>query len=123
MNYLLKHIVEGLRTDYCAVVSQIGFIHRRTRYGMGRLGEGKLGQGQLGVPSSPPKDITNEDLKELYEELYDKAEEQREELQEIKEDRREAEERAKKFRRRSWIWRVGTFIAGLIIGLLPSIIF
>lgn len=67
------------------------------------------------LESPPPEELSGEDLREHYENLYDEAQRILEELQEVRESSR-------KWRRRSWAWRIGSFIAGAGIGVLGSLL-
>lgn len=65
-----------------------------------------------------PEKVSNRELMAKYEELWDEAhdklEQQNNRIQELRVE-------AQTWRRRTWIWRVGSFVTGVIIGLLPTL--
>jgi hypothetical protein len=74
----------------------------------------------LGVPS--PEEASDEDLRELYGKLYEKAEDQSEQIEELQETLQSSQEKTEDWRRRYWYWRLGSFLPGVIVGFLPSLI-
>lgn len=66
-----------------------------------------LSEGGIGTP--PPEELSKSDATEVYEELYEETKEIRDELKGVR-------AAARKWRRRSWLWRVISFLIGLVIG-------
>lgn len=62
-----------------------------------------------GIGSPPPADVDSQSIEERYEALYDEAQGIRTELEKVRSS-------TKRWRKRSWMWRIGSFVAGTLFG-------
>ena len=80
-------------------------------------GSGVYGEGLYGGAPDPEKfeEQSEQEKNEDYRELYNKLEEVDEELKKQKND-------TERWRRNSWFWRAGSFVAGNGTGLIISVL-
>jgi len=69
-----------------------------------------------GIGSPPPEDVDQQKIEEQYEDLYEEAQGIRTELEMVRASSRE-------WRRKSWVWRAGTFVIGAVLGVFSRPIF
>lgn len=61
------------------------------------------------IGSPPPEKVDTQNIEESYEELYNEAQDIRNELEMVRIS-------ARRWRRKSWLWRIGSFVIGILIG-------
>ena len=68
------------------------------------------------IGSPPPEDVDKQKIEEQYEDLYEEAQGIRTELEMVRASSQE-------WRRKSWVWRAGTFLIGAALGVFSVPIF
>lgn len=109
-------ISESIIATHLHNLEENGFLQRienewNTGYSLTPEGTRKFERKESGegIGSPPPEKVDRQTIEEQYSNLYEEAQGIRTELETVQSS-------AQSWRKKSWIWRVGSFIAGILLG-------